>query len=187
MNVKDTSSKGEEKSVDIQDAFDSLLLCEDSFVRQGYEEGLADGEKAGFQEGFDIGIQKGTQIGAEIAFYRGFAKGWLPQLSSDCKHLVGDHLKQQVESCKNSIQPDTVTRLLFLCQNTAFTERQSDPKAIKALQKLLALAESFPEENPKDQDVLDLLNSIRAKFKHCCSILKVETSYSASAAAQLSF
>lgn len=187
MDIKSTNAGKEEKSADIQDAFDSLLFCEDNFVRQGYEEGLADGEKAGFQEGFELGIKKGTEIGTEIAFYRGFAKGCLAQLSSDSS-ILKDQLQLQVQLCQGAIQDQEIaTNLEAVCQNIDSSfYKESDQKAIKALQRLVALIESFPAENLKDQDVLDLLNNIRAKFKQCCSILKVETSYSNSAT-QLSF
>ena len=46
------------------------------------------------------------------------------------------------------------------------------------LQKLIDLISTFPKENPKEQDILDLLEKIRAKFKHICAILKVDASYS---------
>ena len=49
------------------------------------------------------------------------------------------------------------------------------------LQKLIGLISTFPEENPKEQDIVDLLSNIRAKFKHCCAILKVDASYNSKA------
>jgi hypothetical protein len=66
------------------------------------------------------------------------------------------------------------------------SESSRAQKAVKPLEKLLILIEQFPQENPKDHDILDLLNSIRAKFKQCCAVLKVEASYSASEG-QISF
>ena len=51
-------------------------------------------------------------------------------------------------------------------------------KRIKVLQKLIEKIAEFPEENIKDQDFGEKLRDIRARFKHCCSLLKVETSFS---------
>ncbi|KAI9555690.1 hypothetical protein GHT06_018205 [Daphnia sinensis] len=62
---------------------------------------------------------------------------------------------------------------------------ENNPKSVKALKKLLKLLDSFPQGNPKSQDIIALLQEIRAKFKHCCAILKVDASYSAKS--QLSF
>ncbi|EFX89952.1 hypothetical protein DAPPUDRAFT_40007 [Daphnia pulex] len=57
--------------------------------------------------------------------------------------------------------------------------KEADSKSLKALTKLLTLLERFPQENPKNQDIVSLLQDIRSKFKHCCAILKVDASYSA--------
>lgn len=186
LNSTDGGSSSDQPT-DLNDAYDSIVLCEDTFVRQGYQEGLVDGEKSGFQEGFDLGIKKGSEIGSEIAFYRGFARGWLAILSDDIGKLVNTHLNL----CQASIDKEVFSSLGELTKKiTSVSDSPSESskaqKAVKSLEKLLILIEQFPQENPKDQDVLDLLNSIRAKFKQCCAVLKVDASYSASEG-QLSF
>lgn len=160
---------------DIQDAFDSLLLSEDTFVRKAHEEGLAQGEITGFQEGFDLGHQKGAEIGSEIFFYRGFAKGWINLLSENKSdftqtfhHLLG--------LCPISFNPEFLHEV---SQRRPKEQEETTQKTVKALKRLLKLLDSFPQENPKSQDIIVLLQEIRAKFKHCCAILKVDASYSA--------
>lgn len=186
LNSKDGGSSSDQP-IDLNDAYDSIIFCEDTFVRQGYQEGLVDGEKSGFHEGFDLGIKKGSEIGSEIAFYRGFARGWLSILSADIGKLVG----AQLNLCKSSIKEEVHSSLEeFTKKISGVSDSQSESsraqKAVKPLEKLLHLIEQFPQENLKDQDVLDLLNSIRAKFKQCCAVLKVDASYSASGG-QLNF
>ncbi len=174
MDEKEAKSE-----VDIQDAFDSLLLCEDSFVNKAYEEGLVHGEKAGFQEGFDLGQQKGSEIGSEIFFYRGFAKSWITSLSNDSFEFR-KIFYELLEPCKSCLDPEKVKEIKQICQSPNVKQQEeTDSKSVKALQKLLTLIESFPQENPKSEDIISLLQDIRAKFKHCCAVLKIEASYSA--------
>ncbi len=186
LNSKDVGSSSDQPA-DLNDAYDSIVLCEDTFVRQGYQEGLVDGEKSGFQEGFDLGIKKGSEIGSEIAFYRGFARGWLAILSDD----IGNLVEAQLNLCQISIDKEVFSSLEEFTKKInrvpdSPSESSRAQKAVKPLEKLLILIEQFPQENPKDHDILDLLNSIRAKFKQCCAVLKVEASYSASEG-QISF
>lgn len=98
-----------EKYEDIQDAFDSLLLIEDKFVKVGYQEGFEQGEIEGYQEGFHLGQLKGKEIGSEISFYRGFAKGFIAQLS-DTETFMRE-LNNQVELNKNLIDSQTISTL----------------------------------------------------------------------------
>lgn len=161
---------------DIQDAFDSLVLSEDSFVKKAHEEGVVQGEIVGFQEGFDLGNEKGAEIGSEIFYYRGFAKGWIAVLSeNECDFTQTLH--HLLELCSNSLDPEFVDEV----SQCRIRERQGEtnPKCVKALKKLLKLLDSFPQDNPKSQDIIALLQEIRAKFKHCCAVLKVDASYSA--------
>jgi HUS1 checkpoint protein len=161
-----------ESDFDIQDAFDSLLVSEDNLVAKACEEGLLQGEIVGFQEGFDLGRQKGSEIGSEIFFYRGFAKSWIALLSGD----LSEAFKQLLELCPVSLNCD-VLHEIYQIELKNKTE-EADSKSLKALTKLLTLLERFPQENPKNQDIVSLLQDIRAKFKHCCAILKVDASYS---------
>jgi hypothetical protein len=128
---------------DINDAFDSLLLCENQLVSEGFQEGLSAGQKRGWKEGLALGSKKGVEIGAEVGFYAGFAAGWIESLepaAEDSKAAGGGEKRQKVAG---------------------------------QLRKLLALAEAFPADNIRDLDILDRLLALRAKFKIVCSLLKV--------------
>jgi hypothetical protein len=134
---------------DINDAFDSLLLCENHLVSEGYREGLSAGQKRGFKEGLALGSQKGVEIGAEVGFYAGFAAGW-------------------IESLEPAAEDSTAA-----AGGGGVEKRQ---KVAGQLRKLLALAEAFPADNIRDLDILDRLLALRAKFKIVCSLLKVRIS-----------
>ena len=98
-----------DKDVDIQDIFDSLVLSEDTFVKAGYQQGFEQGEIDGYQEGFQLGQIKGKEIGSEISFYRGFAKGFIAQLK-DAETFLGE-LRSQLELNTNSIDSQTISTL----------------------------------------------------------------------------
>jgi len=161
----------EGSNIDIQDAFDALNSCEQEFIQKGYQEGFQNGEDIGYQEGFDLGVQKGRKIGFEICFYRGFAKGFIAQL--DGGTAFTDALNDQLKSNPKFIDPQTVSTLQDLV--TGSQDRSENNKLIKTLQKLLDKVNDFPTENVKNQDFVDKLRDIRAKFKHCCSLLKLDT------------
>ena len=161
-----------EKDFDVQDAFDSIFVSEDKLVAKAYEEGVLQGEIEGFQEGFELGRQKGSEIGSEIFFYRGFAKSWIALLSGDLSEVFN----QLLEVCPVSLNPDVVNDIHQI--GLKKQQEETDLKPLKALKKLLALLERFPQENPKNQDILSLLQDIRAKFKYCCAVLKIDASYS---------
>lgn len=129
MDVKIESTSEE---VDIQDLYDSLLVCEEKFVASGYEEGLARGEEIGFQEGYDLGRQKGSEIGSEIAFYRGFAKGWISLLSnSNYSENIAELLTNSA-SLDSSISEEIKTLLCVKASpSTSHLQSESELKTIK--------------------------------------------------------
>lgn len=71
-----------EETDDIDAAFDSIVLVEDTLVSTGYQEGYKQGTEDGEKEGFLLGIEKGSQLGQEIGFYTGFCEAWLSHLTS---------------------------------------------------------------------------------------------------------
>lgn len=166
--------KGE---VDIQEAFDYLVVCEDIFVKQAFEKGRVKGEKTGFQEGFDLGHKKGSDIASEIYFYQGFAKSWVELKSNDSSEFCKT-FQHLLEPCLSSIDSDTVLQLQNIAKHNFQNKQEIDLKTIKALKKLLHLIQNFPEDNPEKLDIGSLLQGIRAKFRHCCALLKIETSNS---------
>ena len=170
-------------SFDIQDAFDSIVCSEDNFVTTGFEEGIKAGEVTGYDEGFALGLVKGQEIGAEIGFYRGFAKGW--RVSIQSPEEMKDLISEVVQNCETLLPSDIPSRTQDVLKMTNLSTIQADSRIIRNLKKLLQLSQDFPTENEKDEDFLEKLSAVRAKFKHCCAILKVETDSSSNK--QLSF
>ncbi len=127
---------GEE--VDLDAAWDDVVLLEDRAAQRGIQEGLTEGIQRGERQGFRIGAAKGAEIGAEVGFYLGFATTWTQVRK-----------RNPEESSKKE-------------------ERLS-----KALAKLASDADAFPAENVKDEDVLQRLRDMRARFKMCCQMLGV--------------
>ena len=174
MDLHVSSSNTE---VDTQAQFDVLAhFCEESIVRKGFEEGIAAGEEIGSREGYTLGLSKGREIGTEIGFYLGFAKGWIANLQ-DPKE-PNESLKNIASSCQGFLDPHTYAKVQEIIDVVeGFQEGlERNSKALKPLQKLVVLAESFPKENLKTEEFQQQLFAVRAKFKHCCSILKVENS-----------
>lgn len=171
--------KEKESEVDIQEAFDYLLVCEDSFVYQAYEKGRVEGEKTGYQEGFDLGHKKGSDIASEIYFYLGFAETWVESILKDSLEFC-KIFQQLLEPCLSSMDSDVLLQLQNIAEHLFQPNQEVDIKTFKALTKLLQLIKDFPQVNPKTQEdiVSYQLQGIRAKFKHCCALLKVEKSHS---------
>lgn len=166
------SNSAPDSDLDIQNVFDNLVLPENDFVKEAYQEGFEQGKKEGYEEGFQFGRQKGSEISSEIGFFKGFAKGWIALLSgSDVEFRK--ILAEQLQAVAPLLNSSTCTEVLSLCQGV--TSESKNLSAFKALTKLLQLVESFPAEISKDTDLLEHLSTIRAKYKQCCSLLKVES------------
>ncbi|XP_056348115.1 protein LTO1 homolog isoform X1 [Oenanthe melanoleuca] len=58
------------------DLFDGIVMAEQRFHGEGYQEGLAEGSHAGMAEGRMYGAFHGARIGSEIGCYLGFALTW---------------------------------------------------------------------------------------------------------------
>jgi flagellar biosynthesis/type III secretory pathway protein FliH len=177
------SEEAASASIDIQDAFDSIVCSEDNFVKTGFQEGIKAGEVTGYDEGFALGLVKGQEIGAEIGFYRGFAKGWIVSIQSpeELKELIFEVVK----NCETTLPSDIPSRTQNILEKNSLSTIEADSKITRHLKKLLQLSQDFPTKNEKDEDFLEKLSAIRAKFKHCCAMLKVETDSSSNK--QLSF
>lgn len=62
------------------DAFDNLLNLEENFYSEGYEQGVADGERAGRIEGRSFGIEKGFEKFVEAGRLHGRSIVWANRL-----------------------------------------------------------------------------------------------------------
>ncbi|NWR04263.1 ORAV1 protein, partial [Paradoxornis webbianus] len=58
------------------DLFDGIVMAEQRFHGQGFQEGLAEGGHAGLAEGRRHGALRGARLGSEMGCYLGFALTW---------------------------------------------------------------------------------------------------------------
>ncbi|KAM6254213.1 protein LTO1 homolog isoform 2-T2 [Spheniscus humboldti] len=58
------------------DMFDEIVMAEERFHGEGYQEGYAEGSHVGVAEGRRYGSLHGAKIGSEIGCYLGFALTW---------------------------------------------------------------------------------------------------------------
>ncbi|XP_017444730.2 protein LTO1 homolog isoform X3 [Rattus norvegicus] len=59
-----------------QDIFDAVVMADERFHGEGYQEGYEEGSSLGIVEGKQYGVLHGAKIGSEIGCYRGFALAW---------------------------------------------------------------------------------------------------------------
>ncbi|XP_075829049.1 protein LTO1 homolog isoform X2 [Microtus pennsylvanicus] len=59
-----------------QDMFDAVVMADERFHGEGYQEGYEEGSSLGIVEGRQYGTLQGAKIGSEIGCYRGFALAW---------------------------------------------------------------------------------------------------------------
>lgn len=71
------------------DPFDSLFSLEDTFYREGYEHGLADGRRAGLIEGRLTGLERGFEKFAQMGRLHGKCVIWAGGLPSSGKRKIG--------------------------------------------------------------------------------------------------
>lgn len=62
-------------ALDVDEAFDSLLMAEDAFRFDGRRAGEDRGREIGFTEGYHAGVDRGSKIGTEVGFMWGFCCG----------------------------------------------------------------------------------------------------------------
>ncbi|XP_037373313.1 protein LTO1 homolog [Talpa occidentalis] len=59
-----------------RDMFDSIVMAEERFHGEGFQEGYEEGSSLGIIEGRQHGTLHGAKIGSEIGCYQGFAFAW---------------------------------------------------------------------------------------------------------------
>ncbi|MBN3287656.1 ORAV1 protein, partial [Polyodon spathula] len=124
------------------DLFDTILLADNRFRGEGYQEGYEEGSRVGIIEGRSHGSLHGAKIAGEVAFYYGFAFTWkcLLQNSTDAK--ASKRLKT-LESLISIIQS-------FPHEDPTYEKLQEDVERVRA----------------KFRQTCSLLN-IPADFKDC--------------------
>lgn len=71
------------------DPFDSLFSLEETFYREGYELGLADGKRAGLIEGRLTGLERGFEKFAQMGRLHGKCVIWAARMPSSRKRRIG--------------------------------------------------------------------------------------------------
>nr|XP_044993753.1 protein LTO1 homolog isoform X2 [Jaculus jaculus] len=59
-----------------QDMFDAIVMADERFHGEGFQEGYEEGSSLGILEGRQYGTEHGARIASEIGCYQGFALAW---------------------------------------------------------------------------------------------------------------
>ncbi|KAL9851081.1 protein LTO1 homolog isoform 1-T1 [Geothlypis trichas] len=134
------------------DLFDGIVMAEQRFHGEGYQEGLAEGSHAGMDEGRRHGALHGARMGSEIGCYLGFALTWhcLLQKCTDPKNskklraldsLIGmiqkfpyedptyDKLQEDLEKIRGKFKQSLHRRTSFTEEDTGRGETALAPEA----------------------------------------------------------
>lgn len=122
------------------DMFDEIVMAEDRFHGEGYQEGYAEGSHAGAAEGRRCGALHGAKIGSEIGSYLGFALTW-------------QHLLPKCTDEKNSKKMRALDSLIGMIQKFPY----EDPTYEK-------LQDDLEKIRGKFKQVCSMLN-IRSDFR----------------------
>ncbi|XP_006111530.1 protein LTO1 homolog [Pelodiscus sinensis] len=129
-----------EAAASASDLFDAIVMAEDRFHGEGYQEGYVEGSHVGVIEGRRYGALHGARIGSEIGYYFGFALTW-------------QHLLHRSEEEKPSKKIKALESLIGLIQKYPY----EDPTYDK-------LHEDLEKIRGKFKQVCSLLN-IQSDFK----------------------
>lgn len=102
------------------------------------------------QEGYQKGFTDGKSIGNTDGYHLGYHRG--AELGAELGYYYGV-LQSHCNSDKN-------------------TERQQ-----KSIETVLKLISEFPRTNDEHADILGLADTIRAKYRKACAILKISGKY----------
>ncbi|KAG8168745.1 hypothetical protein KVR01_001494 [Diaporthe batatas] len=102
------------------DAFDDLLNLEEQFYSEGYQQGVADGDRAGRIEGRAFGMEKGFEKFVEAGRLHGRSIVWANRLpraqQQDCRQQAlpvlgggGARLEKNIVMLHALVEPDTLS------------------------------------------------------------------------------
>uniref|UniRef100_A0A3Q3QRQ7 Essential protein Yae1 N-terminal domain-containing protein n=1 Tax=Monopterus albus TaxID=43700 RepID=A0A3Q3QRQ7_MONAL len=91
------------------DLFGTILLADERFRGEGYEQGFEKGTRRGLEDGRRHGARHGAKLAAEVSFYYGFAVTWkcLLQHNTDVKARKRTKaLETLLDLIQNSVHDD---------------------------------------------------------------------------------
>ncbi|XP_051915520.1 protein LTO1 homolog [Hippocampus zosterae] len=94
------------------DIFDCILMADEKFRGEGYQEGFEKGTYQGLQTGRKHGASHGAKLSTEISFYHGFVVTWKCLL----QHGPDPKLRKRVKALES---------FLYLIQNCSCDDPQS--------------------------------------------------------------
>jgi len=109
--------------------------------------------ESGFEKGYLEGTRSKAADGRDLGFQKGIQLGTEVGFYKGFAEEWSKHLKESGKEDKKSV------------------------KALAACEKVISLTKEFPEENNKDKDLREIINSIRAKFKVACSLQKINPEF----------
>ena len=152
-----------------QDPFDDLLSLEDKFYREGYDLGIADGDRAGLIEGRLFGLKQGFEKYAAMGKLHGRAVIWAGRLLT-LKPVVdaeGGHKEEDIRKGVVELSVDTGHDTDGL--RPSVSDLPKSTRLENHVRTLYALTEpaSLSTENSEDamQDFEDRLQQAEAKVK----------------------
>ncbi|XP_075044392.1 protein LTO1 homolog isoform X2 [Mixophyes fleayi] len=75
------------------DLFEGIVMCEQRYRGEGYEEGFSEGNHVGETEGKQYGAIYGARTGSELGCYLGFASTWKHLLSPSSEDKESKKIK----------------------------------------------------------------------------------------------
>jgi flagellar biosynthesis/type III secretory pathway protein FliH len=145
--------------MDVNDAFDQILLSEERIAEESYKQGFEKGVSEGNLEAYHLGKLKKNKKAFNVGTFKphflknnflGFHRG--AEIGSELGFYLGVLENHQIPPPINEKISHLITQL-----------RQ--------------IIEQFPKVNCDSIDLFESLNTIRAQFKKLTSLLKINVSY----------
>ncbi|KAM8939736.1 protein LTO1 homolog isoform 1-T1 [Pelodytes ibericus] len=95
------------------DLFEGIVMSEERYHCDGYEEGFAEGNYVGTSEGKQYGANYGARAGSELGCYLGFASTW--------RHLLGSGMDD-----RHSKKIKTLDSLIRMIQHFSYDDPTND-------------------------------------------------------------
>ncbi|XP_029001055.1 protein LTO1 homolog [Betta splendens] len=109
-----------------EDMFDTIVMADERFRGEGYQQGFERGTHRGLHDGRRHGASHGAKLSAEVSFYHGFAVTWKCLL----QHNTDDKSRKRVKA---------LDAVLGLIQNCPL----DDPQSVKLQEDMDKLRAKF--------------------------------------------